>query len=116
MQLSSLRVRELDAAIASGEAQTLCEALCLMQSADPRRVLSMYRSSLTRDAAICIGSEQQLSQGWLDQALDVMSYPSMLFDQLSRRPERVTQWVQSVHFILFEPNRQGELCMLRAGH
>jgi pSer/pThr/pTyr-binding forkhead associated (FHA) protein len=113
-QLGAAQFATLDFDAKSGNYRALTESLYILQSHNHEAVLQFYKACLTKDAAVCIASEKPLSDFWLHDAIDILSYPSMLFELLSKSPERAQQLVRKVQFVMFEPNTQGELCLLHA--
>ncbi|MEZ6134698.1 MAG: FHA domain-containing protein [Pirellulaceae bacterium] len=113
-QVDAAQSGTLDFAISAGHSRPLTETLYLLHSTRPSEILEFYKRCLTKDAAVCIASFGPLSNHWLHEAIDALSYPSMLFELLDRSPERARQLARKVHFIMFEPNTQGELCLLRS--
>jgi pSer/pThr/pTyr-binding forkhead associated (FHA) protein len=103
----------LDFSLSTGESRRLTETLYLLQSKSQPIVLDFYRRCLNKDAAVCVASPKPLKNEWIAESIDALSYPSMLFELVSKSAERAGKLAQGTHFLLFEPNTSGELCLLR---
>lgn len=111
-QLSDEQCGALDFAISCGEAIALTETLFLLQPTKKEVVVDFFKRCLTKDAAICVASDQSLQEPWLRQAIDALSYPSMLYELTKESKTRAHELAKAVRFLVFEANHQGELCLL----
>ncbi len=113
-QIEDSECGTLDFSISTGESRRLTETLYLLQSKSQPVVLEFFRRCLHKDAAVCIASPKQLEDKWILDAIDALSYPSMLFELVSNSQDRAVKLTQGTYFLLFEPSSQSELCLLRS--
>lgn len=92
--------------------RALTEALSLLHSDRPSDVLDFYRLCLTKDAAICVATNGPLSDIWLRDAIDSLSYPSLLSGVVQQSSRRAAQLVHGATMVLFEANSDGQMCMI----
>ncbi len=112
-QLAPQQCGALDYALSIGEARQLTATLYLFQHSKASIVLEFYKHCLTKDAAVCIVSSAPLAPAWIEQAMDLVSYPSMFSELIRRSPSRAEAFAREVQFVLFEPHAGGEFCLLR---
>jgi len=112
-QLAAQQRNALDYAISIGQARQLTTTLFLLEHSTASVVLEFYKHCLTKDAALCIVSSLSLRNAWVEQAIDLISYPSMFSELMRKSPSRAEEFVRDVHFVLFEPHANGELHLLR---
>ena len=113
-QLDEYEQIKLDEAVTEGNGRQLTETLfCLSLKRKPD-LLKFYKRCLRRDAAVLIATPEPIQDKWIFEAIDALSYPSMLFELLVNSDARAKKMVQHTHFLLFEINTQGEMCLLRA--
>jgi pSer/pThr/pTyr-binding forkhead associated (FHA) protein len=103
----------LDFSLSTGESRRLTETLYLLQSDSQPIVLDLYRRCLQKDAAVYIASPGQLTDKWILDAIDALSFPSMLFQLVTKFQEREALLTAGTYLLMFEPNSDGELCVLR---
>jgi pSer/pThr/pTyr-binding forkhead associated (FHA) protein len=112
-QLEEAEGRALDFCLTAGEARRLTDTLYLIESENKVNLFEFYRRCLCKDAAICIATTNKLTNHWILDTIDLLSYPSMLFEVGSRSKERAYSLCSQTLFLLFERNSQGDLCLLR---
>lgn len=112
-QLAVQQCNALDYAISIGQARQLTTTLFLLEHSTASVVLEFYKHCLTKDAAVCVVSSEALRPAWVEQSIDLVSYPSMFAELMRKSPPRAVQFAQDVHFALFEPHADGELYLLR---
>lgn len=117
-QLDKLEQGTLDFAVSTAESRALTHALYLLSSKRLEIPLEFYKRCLGKDAVVCVASDQQLDEVWLHGAIDTLSYPSLLYQMVVKSPNRASQLLQGVIFLLFEAPRddrtssEGGLCLL----
>lgn len=112
-QLAAQQCNALDYAVSIGQARQLTTTLFLLEHSTASVVLEFYKRCLTKDAALCVVSSLSLRNAWVEQAIDLLSYPSMFSELMRKSPSRAEEFVRDVHFVLFEPHANGELHLLR---
>ncbi len=110
-QVEGAESSALDFLLSTRESRLLTETLCVVESHKPENIIEIYKRCLGKDAAIFIASAEPLSNEWLRDAIDTLSYPSLLADVLHREPARAQEMAQLVYFMLYEP-RGHELSLL----
>lgn len=94
----------------------LSTTLCMVTvQEDDEEYWSFVRSALRQDALICVASDGPLHLDWINGAIEMLSYPSMLYGLLqSDEGNFADRLLQNVEFMMFEQNRFGKLCLLQA--
>ncbi|MCA9127161.1 MAG: FHA domain-containing protein [Planctomycetales bacterium] len=111
-QLEAAEAKALERQVSFCDVRRISAALLVIESNHHRDVLDFYRRCLGRDAAVCVVTEMPLNDVWLRNTVGSLSFPSMLFDVARQSSQRAAQLMQGVKFLLFEPNTDGELCLL----
>ncbi len=112
-QLAPQQCNALDYAISIGQARQLTTTLFLLEHSTASVVLEFYKHCLTKDAAVCVVSSESLGRAWVEQAIDMVSYPSMFSELMRKSPSCAVEFARDVHFVLFEPHTGGEIHLLR---
>jgi hypothetical protein len=112
-QLAVQQCNALDYAISIGQARQLTTTLFLLEHSTASVVLEFYKHCLAKDAAVCVVSSEALRPAWVEQSIDLVSYPSMFAELMRKSPARAERFAHDVHFALFEPHAGGELYLLR---
>ncbi len=113
-QLDEYEQIKLDEAAAQGASRRLTETLFSLTFRRKSELLKFYKRCLNRDAAVLVATPRPIQDKWILEAIDALSYPSMLFDLLKNSDARAKKIAEGTHFILFEINTEGEMCLLRA--
>jgi pSer/pThr/pTyr-binding forkhead associated (FHA) protein len=111
-QLDKSEAGALDFSCSSGETRALTETLYLLTSPQIEVPLEFLKRCLGQDAVVCVATSKPLEPAWILEAIDMVSYPSLLYQLVCRSPERASKLSEGISFLIFEPNRQGELCLL----
>jgi hypothetical protein len=113
-QLDEYQQARLDKAAAEGACRQLTETLISVTFRRKADLLSLYKRCLHRDAAVLVATPNPIQDRWILEAIDALSFPSMLFELMKNSDVRAKKISQGTHFLLFETNTEGEMCILRA--
>jgi hypothetical protein len=90
----------------------LSQTLWMIRSSEPSVLSRVFMSCWGRDAAIVVGTRDDFETRWLEDALDVISYPSLLKSVLSTSDSRAHQLSKGIQFLLFESDSDNRLRLL----
>lgn len=93
----------------------LSPTLWMIRSSDPLLISKVFLECWSRDSVVIIGTSNELETTWLEDSLDVLSYPSLLMNVLSESESRSQQVSQKIQFLLFEWAPDSRLRLLLGG-
>lgn len=111
-QLGPSEQATLDFTVSTAESRPITNTLYLLQSDRQQIPIEFYKRCLGKDAVVCLGSKTPLRNAYLDNVIDTLSYPSMLYDLVCNSNQRTEEILKPVDFLLFEAPADGGLCLL----
>jgi pSer/pThr/pTyr-binding forkhead associated (FHA) protein len=111
-QLDSNRLLSLGNSSPGGLIARLSETLWIRRFCDREALRELFTHCWGRDAIIVIATRKSLDARWLEDALDVLSYPSLLTNVVSDSNSRARRLTKGVEYLLFESLPDRKLCLL----
>ncbi|MCA9195618.1 MAG: FHA domain-containing protein [Planctomycetales bacterium] len=101
-QLDRAEQSTLDFSVSTAESRQITETLYLLSGNCLEIPIEFYKRCLGKDAVVGIGTQVPLNENWLNAAIDVLSFPSLLYQRVISSPARAKDLLSGVDFLLFE--------------